>query len=579
MKFLAGQLAYLLGDRELRGNVRALLKYLLFLSILITIYAVLFHLIKGNIEGESHSWVTGFYWTLVVMSTLGFGDITFTSDAGRVFSIVVLLSGVVFLLVLLPFLFIRLFYAPWLEARMRLRAPREVPANTEGHVILVEYDPIAAGLVERLRLEGIPYFVVEPDPAKAARFVSDDIATVMGDNDARQTYERLRVPSARLVVANCEDTVNTNVTLTVREVAPQVPIAAVIEEDDSADVLSLSGATWVLPLKRQLGESLATRVDAGTNRAHVIGRFKDLEIAELPARDTQYVGTSVRETRLRERHGVSVVGLWQRGRLQPAFPDSVIGKESVLVLVGTADQIGGLDGRLNERPARSTLTIVIGSGKVGSAAAAAVKRAGLTVHVVDRDAAALEPLRGRVDAIFAGDAADRAELERAGLHQAGTVLLTTNDDAMNIYLAVFCRRLNPGIRIVSRITHQRNLEAIHRAGADFVLSYTSLGVDAVMSLIEGYEPVVLGEGVRLFSIPVPASLAGHRLGDSAIGSRTGLSVVALERDDRVVGPLSVETVLSPDAELVMLGSQAQRHAFAVAFEGAKAVKAESASRS
>ena len=51
-----------------------------------------------------------------------------------------------------------------------------------------------------------------------------------------------------------------------------------------------------------------------------------------------------------------------------------------------------------------------------------------------------------------------------------SVLLTTNDDAMNIYLAVFSRRLNPGLRIVSRITHERNIDAIHRAGADFMLS-------------------------------------------------------------------------------------------------------------
>ena len=47
------------------------------------------------------------------MTTLGFGDVTFTTDVGRLFSIVVLLSGVVLLLVVLPFLFIRLFYARW----------------------------------------------------------------------------------------------------------------------------------------------------------------------------------------------------------------------------------------------------------------------------------------------------------------------------------------------------------------------------------------------------------------------------------------------------------------------------------
>ena len=63
-------------------------------------------------------------------------------------------------------------------------------------------------------------------------------------------------------------------------------IAAVVEEDDSVDILQLSGATTVLPLKRQLGESLANRVDTGRAEAHVIGAFRGIQIAELPAHDT-----------------------------------------------------------------------------------------------------------------------------------------------------------------------------------------------------------------------------------------------------------------------------------------------------
>ena len=85
MKFLGSQLAYLMSDRAQRANLRGLLKYIGFLVALVTVYAVLFHVIKTTVEGEQHSWITGFYWTLVVMSTLGFGDITFTSDVGRVF--------------------------------------------------------------------------------------------------------------------------------------------------------------------------------------------------------------------------------------------------------------------------------------------------------------------------------------------------------------------------------------------------------------------------------------------------------------------------------------------------------------
>ncbi|MGH9346068.1 MAG: potassium channel family protein [Vicinamibacterales bacterium] len=568
MKFIPSQLAFVFTDREARANVGALLKYLLFLGLLVTAYAVAFHLIKQNVEGEQHSWITGFYWTLVVMTTLGFGDITFTSDAGRLFSIIVLLSGVVFLLVMLPFLFIRLFYAPWLEARVRFRAPREVPAGTAGHVILTEFDDVALGLVERFRSNGLPYFVIESDPARAARLMADHVSVVAGANDSRETYERLAVSSARLVVANCDDTANTNITLTVREAAPDVPLAAIAEHEDSIDILELSGATAVLPLKHRLGEHLANRVDVGRMEAHVVGSIRGVQIAELPVRGTPIAGVLVRETRLRERTGASVVGIWQRGRLTTAFPQTRIEPDGVAVIAGTNAQIEALHDLFpGERTPAPVL--VIGAGKVGQAAAARLKGIGLTVFAIDRHGPALEALTG-VDSVFAGDAADRKLIERAGIGEVASVLLTTNDDAMNIYLAVYCRRLNPALRIVSRITHERNVEAIHRAGADFALSYASLGVASIMSLLGGHPPMLFGEGVELFNIPVPAALAGQPLGRTAIGSRTGLSVVALEQDGQSVTQLTAETVLPPGGQLLMLGSLDQRQAFAEAFENGHA---------
>jgi Trk K+ transport system NAD-binding subunit len=566
MKFLGSQLGYLMSDHVTRGNLRALLKYVAFLTLLICVYAVLFHVIKGQVEHEEHSWVTGFYWTLVVMTTLGFGDITFTSDIGRVFSVLVLLSGVVLLLVMLPFLFIRLFYAPWLEARVRLRAPRKVPAGTAGHVIIAEHDAIGVGLAERLRADGVPYFVIEPDPARAAQMVGEGVSAVTGENDARSTYEALAADRARLLVANCEDTTNTNITLTVREVAPTVPILTFVEEGDSVDVLELSGADTVLPLKQHLGEYLASRVHAGRAEAHVVGAFRGLQIAELPARDTPFVGHTVRDTRLRERTGLSLVGFWARGKLRPAYPQTVIDDQSVLVVAGHADHVRALNGLLPAGPTGSTLVLVIGAGKVGQAAAAALKRKGLIVHAIDRSSAALTALVSYTDQVFTGDAADRKLLDRAGIERAQSVLLTTNDDAMNIYLAVYCRRLNADLRIVSRITHERNVEAIHRAGADFALSYTTLGIEAILSRLRGHEPVLLGEGVELFQVPVPASLVDRPLHDSGIGSRTGLSVVALEDNGALITTLTAETVLHRGAQLVMLGSLDQRLTFDEEFE-------------
>jgi voltage-gated potassium channel len=434
------------------------------------------------------------------------------------------------------------------------------------HVIIAEFDPIAEGLIERLVAENIPYVVIEPDPTRAGQLFGDSVRVLAGENDNRLTYERAAAPAARMVLANCEDTTNTNITLTVREVAPALSVVTIVEEEESVDILELSGATAVLPLKHQLGDYLANRVDTGKPEAHVVGEFRGLQIAELPAHDTPFVAQSVRDTRLRQQTGLSVVGLWERGKLRPAYPDTKIQADGVLVVAGLPSQIAALNAQLPKGDGASAPpVIVIGAGKVGQAAARSLTQKGLRVHVIDRSDSTLASIARDVEAVFPGDAADRDLLDRAGILAARSLLLTTNDDAMNIYLAVFCRRLNHELRIISRITHERNLEAIHRAGADFVLSYTTLGIEAVMSLLHGYPPVLLGEGIELFSVPVPASLGGRALLDTRIGSLTGLSVVALQQGDQLIAPLASEMVVPADASLLMLGSQEQRAAFQEAF--------------
>lgn len=567
MKALGAQIASFLSKREMRQNVHVLAKYIAFLCIVILVSAVLFHFIMLHVEGERHSWITGIYWVLTVMSTLGFGDITFSSDVGRAFSILVLLSGVILFLIVLPFLFIRYLYAPWLETQLQLRGqpPRSAPAGTRGHVVICRYDTIAERLVDRLRFLGIPYFVVEGDVDTARRLHAEGISVVAGDVDARATYEALQVEDAALVLANDTDTTNTNIILTVREAAPRVPIAAIARASDSIDILELAGATNVLPLKRQLGEHLANRVNAGTTKVHVFGCYRNLQIAEFAVHNTPFAGKTLRETQFRAVTGASIVGIWERGRLIPAGPDVRLTQTSVPIIVGTAEQIQAVNELLVIYDSNDNPVIVVGGGKVGRAAVRALKRMGIAVHLVERDASLQASLEGLPDRLFIGDAADRDVLLRAGLAEAPSVLLTTHDDGVNIYLAVYCRRLNPDLRIVSRITHQRNVEAVHRAGADLVLGYDSLGVESALSILERRELLVLGGGLDLFRVPLPDSLAGMSLAEGGIGARTGLTVVAVEAGGRLVTNPRPSTVLRPGSELLMLGTSEQCDRFAEAF--------------
>jgi voltage-gated potassium channel len=564
VKYLAGQLAYFWGTPEGRRNTRGLLRYVVFLSLLVLLFTFLFQLIM-RVEAQHHSWVAGLYWTVVTMTTLGFGDIIFQSDLGRLFSLLVLLSGVVFLLVLLPFLFIRLFYAPWLEARLHLRAPRRVPPGTQDHVLVCAYDEIAPDLVARLRLAGVPYYVLEPDPQAAAALQAQGVSMLAGDIDNRVTYEAAHADRARLVFANAADTVNTNITLTVREVAPHVSVAALASDEDSVDILELAGATHVLPLRQRLGEQLANRAEAGNARSHVIGRFRDLRLAEFAVQNTPLVGRTIRESRLREVLGISIVGIWDGGRLRPPSAQTRLTERCVPVAVGTEEQIRHLDELLAIYNPNDNPVIIIGGGKVGRSAARALRRQDVPVHLIERKPELAHKIRGVADRLIAGDASDITVLEQAGIRDTPSVLLTTHDDAMNIYLAVYCRRLRPDVRILSRITHERNIEAVHRAGADFVLGYAALGVATVLSLIHGRELILLWEGVDLFTVPVPDSLRGRTLADSGIGARTGLNVIAIQRDGHVLTNPRGDAVLNEGSQLVMIGSAEQRAQFVATF--------------
>ena len=565
MKFLTSQISYFFHDRAARQNIRALLKYVAFTAAVIALYSVLFHLIMLHAEGRYHSWITGIYWTFTVMTTLGFGDITFTSDIGRLFSIIVMLTGIVLLLVLLPFMFIRLFYAPWLEAQIRHAAPRELPEDTSAHVVICTYDTITPGLIERLRLHGIPYCVIEPDYAAAARMHGDGLSVITGEIDSPATYQKLRVPQARLVFANSSDTVNTNIILTVREAAPKVPIVGLVEHEDSIDILELSGCDYVLPLHQKLGARLAGRVNAGHAQCHVIGSIRDLIVADFAVHNTPFVGRTIAGSGLEKAAGIKIVAVWERGRLTAARPETPLTKESVAVVVGTREQVLELDTLLVIYDTNYSPALVIGGGRVGCAAARALKNAGIPVNLLERNPSLRDRLSDVADNVFIGDAADRETLMSAGLDKAPTVVLTTNDDAMNIYLAVYCRRLNPELRIVSRITHEKNIESIYRAGADFAISYASLGVEDVFAHLHSRELLILGEGFELLSVLLPRSLAGRTLEESAIETRSGLTVVAVQQNGRMITNPAATMQLTKDTEVVMLGSTKSRQAFAEAF--------------
>ena len=555
MKYMTSQLMYMIGTQGNKRNLVLLARFFAVLIVMVTAYSIVFHLIM-EWEGQNHSWVTGFYWTLTVMTTLGFGDITFNSDVGRVFSMIVLMSGIIFLLVLLPFTIIQFFYAPWIEAQQALRTPRRLPAGTQGHVILNNDDPVSRSLIQKLKKFHYDYVVLVEDSDRATRLIDEGVRVVIGEVDSPETLRKVYVDKAALVITTRSDMMNTNITFTVRDIAPNVPIAATCNDANAVDVLKLAGATRVLRLGEMMGRAFAQCTVGGDAITHIVGNVDELLLAEANATRTPLVGKTLREARLSEL-GINVVAVWDRGECSYATPDTVIGDHAILVLAGSAEQFQKYDERFIIYNYSGKPVVILGGGGVGRVASRALAQRGIRSCVV-------EQLEGRVpddlDSVV-GDASNIDVLTEAGLMQAPAVLITTHDDSLNIYLTIYCRRLCPDIQIISRCTLERNAATLHRAGADFVFSYSSMGATNMFNLIKRSRIVTISEGLEIIRTEVTEGLAGKTIAESKVREKTGCTIVAVRGDStRLLINPPPNTALELGHELILVGDvESEQH--------------------
>lgn len=531
-----------MSDRSSRVKLVILARFILVLIALVSLFSLSFHYIMSY-EGRSYSWVTGIYWTLTVMSTLGFGDITFHSDVGKLFSLLVLMSGIVFLLILLPFTFIEFFYAPWIKAHNAARAPTKLIESTRGHVIITHFDGVTRTLIAKLKQYKHPYVLLVPELTEALNLHDQGYKVMLGDLDSPKTYELALADKAVMVIATASDQVNANVASTVREVSDNVPIVATANVPASLDILELAGCTQVLELCEMMGRGLARRVFDGKQLAHPIGRFGDVIIAEAMVRDTSLVGKKLRDSNLRALTGINVLGSWERGAFQTVSPDMDITAKTILVVAGSEEQIKHYNEMFQSHQAIDAPIVIIGGGRVGRATARAIKARGLDYRIVEKS----PDLIRDPDKYVLGDGANLEILEEAGVRRAPVVIITTHDDDMNIYLTIFCRKLRPDVEILSRSNLERNVATLHRVGSDFVLSYAAIGANTMINLLGRMNILMMTEGLDIFEVRVPPQMVGKSVAECDIQKKTGCTVVALRVAEQS------EVMLDPYMELPVNG--------------------------
>jgi Trk K+ transport system NAD-binding subunit len=561
MKALASELAYFLRGRA-KQNLKVLGLYCFFLLSLILIYATIFRFLMQHLEGREFSLIAGIYWTITVMTTLGFGDITFHTDAGYVFAALVTVSGVIFLLIILPFGLISLFLAPWIEERLRYRPAQALPKETRDHVLIFGFDAVTRAFIHKLQARNILFTIITPDYDEAVRLEEQEgIRVVTGSPTDAKLLTKIKVADARYVIANLGDTHNAVLCLSIRALC-QTPIAAFVTEAQHAELLRQAGANQIIPLYKILGRFLATRATTCGAQAHLLDAFGTLQIAEAPVFGTPFVGKTLGEARIRQHIGLAVIGVVEQGNLIPATRDTILNEKALMLLVGTRDQLNAFEELIGEQSS-DDLVFILGHGRIGCAAAGFLERKPVPFILVDQHE---NPICEDHVPIY-GDATAPNILDRAGIAKAKGLIVTTNDDSTNIFLTLASRHLNAHIRIVARANNDAQVGQYYAAGADFVVSNASVGASILMNILESKASIYLTEGINVFRRPLPGSLAGITIAESQLRPKTGCSIVAIETKDgeQVVVP-PPETVLETGMGLILIGSPEQEESFGRLYE-------------
>ena len=516
-------------------------------------FTVLYQVGMARLEGVDVGFVEALHVVVEAFTTTGFGE-----DAGQwstngmwLLSIAMQVTGVVLIFLALP-----VFLVPIVEETLRVDPPTET--DRTDHVLISGDTPTVETLVRELDSAGVAHVAVTADRDRAVDLHGAGRAVVHGDPETEAVLERANADEALALVADGDDEQSASVVLSAKQAAPDLQVVTTVEDPQTADYHRFAGADRVVSPRHLLGESLAskaaTAVRGDVSDAIEIG--DDLEIAELIVqRDSRIVGDRVSDSELTNTDA-TVIGAWFRGEfVSPPRPDDVIDGRTVLLVVGTEAELERMkELTLSETPQHRRGTVVVaGYGEVGSTVGDALAAADVPTVAVD------EVDKPGVDVV--GDVTDQATLREAGVDDARTVIIALDDDTTAVFAALAVAQFAPDVEIIARANEQESTAKLYRAGAEYVLALATVsGRILASSLLEDEEVIAPGTQVEVVRTSAPA-LVGQTLGAADVRARTNCTVIAVERDDRLVTDVGPTFRVEDGDVLIVAGLDADVNEF------------------
>jgi voltage-gated potassium channel len=286
------------------------------------------------------------YQTVTTVTTVGFREVRPLSDAGMVFTIVLILFGVGTALYALGVLIQTLVEGDLHDVFGRRRMERRI-ADTDRPVIVCGWGRVGRSIAKDVADGGVAPVIVDRD---AERLQSSPYPTVVGDATDDDVLRRAGLERARALVAALDsDAGNLFVTVSARALRPDLFIVARVRVDESVEKLRRGGADRVVNPQSIGGARMAAFVlqPHVTEFLDVVMRDRDIEfrLEEITvATSSPIVGNTLREAQIRDRTGALVLALRDESGIfstNPS-PDARLGGGQVLIAIGTPGELSAL---------------------------------------------------------------------------------------------------------------------------------------------------------------------------------------------------------------------------------------------
>lgn len=323
--------------RSHRGLGRLWFALLLFVSS-VAIGTIGFMLI------EHYTLLDAFYMSMITLSTVGFTEVQPLTNPGRLFASMYILLNLAIFAYVVGTISTYIFEGELKEIFNRFKVNREVNKLTN-HVIVCGYGRNGRKTCEELQANGLDFVLLEHDPESLGN--SDDLPfqCVIGDATQDDTLIGAGIKRARAIITTLpKDSDNVFITLTARELNPNIYIISRASENKSEKKLLRAGANKVVMPDALGGQHMAqllTKPDviefldllSGVGEHAFL--LEDITFNELKE---SYRNKSIRELDIRRKTGATIIGYKQMNGEFVFNPngDTRVMQGDTMIIIGTA---------------------------------------------------------------------------------------------------------------------------------------------------------------------------------------------------------------------------------------------------